>query len=80
MQRHTSYPTEGRGYLGARRASPTLDAALPLASRFLSVVCLQIFRTFGGRGWGLRLSDERGAEAGTVLHEYLGEVSLEPAA
>lgn len=36
----------------------------------------QIFRTFGGRGWGLRLSDERGAEAGTVLHEYLGEVCI----
>ncbi|CAN0081555.1 unnamed protein product, partial [Ectocarpus fasciculatus] len=34
----------------------------------------EIFRTFEGRGWGLRLADERGAEAGTLLHEYLGEV------
>ena len=41
-----------------------------------SVVAGQIFRTFGGRGWGLRLSDERGAEAGAVLHEYLGEVLI----
>lgn len=34
----------------------------------------QIFRTFEGRGWGLRLSDEKGAKAGTLLHEYLGQV------
>lgn len=34
----------------------------------------QIFRTVEGRGWGLRLSDEKGAKAGTLLHEYLGQV------
>ncbi|CAM9103685.1 unnamed protein product [Laminaria digitata] len=34
----------------------------------------EIFRTFEGRGWGLRLSDEKGAKAGTLLHEYLGQV------
>lgn len=43
-----------------------------------AVVCRllgQVFRTFEGRGWGLRLSDENGAKAGTLLHEYLGEVT-----
>eukprot|EP00904_Undaria_pinnatifida_P009167 jgi/Undpi1/5380/HiC_scaffold_2.g00661.m1 len=34
----------------------------------------EIFRTAEGRGWGLRLSDEKGADAGTLLHEYLGQV------
>lgn len=34
----------------------------------------QIFRTLEGRGWGLRLAQENGAKAGTLLHEYLGEV------
>ncbi|CAM9344738.1 unnamed protein product, partial [Ectocarpus sp. 4 AP-2014] len=36
----------------------------------------EVFRTFEGRGWGLRLAEERGAEAGTLLHEYLGEVIM----
>lgn len=55
-----------------------VDCALCVLALVLNDVLVfgQIFRTVQGRGWGLRLKEEKGVRAGTLLHEYLGEVRV----